>query len=30
MVDSKYGSAWGGWCSSEPIRGVWDGSMEEY
>jgi hypothetical protein len=20
MVDSKYGSSWGGWCSSEPVR----------
>jgi hypothetical protein len=19
VVDSKYGSSWGGWCSSEPI-----------
>jgi hypothetical protein len=20
VVDSKYGNAWGGWCSREPIR----------
>jgi hypothetical protein len=23
VVESKYGSSWGGWCSSELVVGVW-------
>jgi hypothetical protein len=30
VEDSKYGSSWGVWCSSELVGGVWSVFMEEY
>ena len=30
MVDSKYGSSWRGWCSSDPIRAYGVGLWSRY
>lgn len=30
VVDSKFGSLWGGWCSNEPLGVYGVGVIEEY